>query len=84
MLVVFHNQSPLITMIFLDHCVNKRKSLKDLISTPGGIDLQSDVPLSGESPQVDVIARDAIISDPNHLMSVAASLYQEASEKLVG
>ena len=84
MLVVFHNQSPLITMIFLDHCVNKRKSLNDLISTPGGIDLQSDVPLSGESPEVDVIARDAIISDPNHLMSVAASLYQEASEKLVG
>lgn len=74
----------LCSYFFLDHCVNKRKSLRDLISTPEGIDLQSDVPLSGESPEIDVIARDAISADPNHLMSVAASLYQQANKKLVG
>ena len=71
-------------LIFLDHCVTTQKSLLDLLPTPDSSIRQSDVPLSGESPEVDVVVTQAISRDHNNLMSVADSLYHQANEKLVG
>ena len=46
--------------------------------------IQSKVPLSGESPEVDAIIREAMTHHHNDLISMAEFLYQLANEKLVG
>ena len=55
-----------------------------LIPSPDSTTPQCDVPLSGETPEVDAIVRQAIRQDHSNLMSVSESLYHLASEKLVG
>ena len=68
----------------LEHCINEHGSLLNLITSPDSTAPQCDVPLSGESPEVDAIVRQAISRDHNNLMSVAESLYSMANDKLVG
>ena len=46
--------------------------------------IQSKVPLSGETPEVDAIIREAMRHHHNDLISMAEFLYQLANEKLVG
>lgn len=58
-------------------------SLLNLINFPNNTIQQCDIPLSGETPEVDEIVRQAISHDPNNLMLAANSLYQLAQDKLV-
>lgn len=71
-------------LTFLECCTAERGSLMDIIHSLVSTSPQCDVPLSGETPEVDVIVRQAISRDHNNLESVADSLYQLANSKLVG
>lgn len=63
---------------FLENCVTKRESLTDLVPTPDSNNPQCQVPLSGETPEVDII-----VQLHNDLTSVADVLYQLGFPKLV-
>lgn len=65
-----------------EHCVAGRRSLLDLTTLHNSTVRQCDVPLSGETPDVDEIVQQAISHDHNNMISVANSLYQLANEKL--
>ena len=58
-------------------------SLLNLINFPDNTIPQCDIPLSGETPEVDEIVQQVISHDPNNLMLAANSLYQLAQDKLV-
>ncbi|XP_015779474.1 PREDICTED: uncharacterized protein LOC107357352 [Acropora digitifera] len=66
-----------------EHCDAQHMSLLNLINFPNNTIPQCDIPLSGETPEVDEIVRQAISHDPNNLMLAANSLYQLAQDKLV-
>lgn len=61
----------------------KRESLMDLVPTTDSINPQCQIPLSGETPEVDLIVQHAIRQHHNDLTSVADFLYQLAFGKLV-
>ena len=63
--------------------MTKRESLMDLVPTTDSINLQCQIPLSGETPEVDLIVQHAIRQHHNDLTSVADFLYQLAFGKLV-
>lgn len=67
-----------------DHCAADSGSLLKLLTSPDDQAPQCDIPLSGEAPEVDAIVQQAIARDHRNLMSVADSLYQLATDKLVG
>ena len=63
--------------------MTKRESLMDIVSSPDSINPECQVPLSGETPEVDLIVHQAISQHHNDLTSVADFLYQLAFAKLV-
>ena len=63
--------------------MTKCKSLMDLVPSPESINPQCQVPLSGETPEVDVIVQQAISQHHSDLTSVADFLYQLGFAKLV-
>ena len=63
--------------------MNKRESLMDLVPSRDSINPECQVPLSGETPEVDLIVQQAISQHSNDLLSVADFLYQLAFAKLV-
>lgn len=65
-----------------ENCAAKHRSLMDLMPISNR-NIQSKVPLSGETPEVDAIIREAMRHHHNDLISMAEFLYQLANEKLV-
>ena len=63
--------------------MTKSDSLTDLVPTPDSNKPQCQVPLSGETPEVDLIVQQAISQHHNDLTSVADVLYQLGFAKLV-
>ena len=63
--------------------MTKRELPMDLVPIPDSINPQCQIPLSGETPEVDLIAQNAINQHHNDLMSVADFLYQLAFGILV-
>ena len=86
--IIFSPVDYLVTLCLtiLEYCVTKRGSLMDLlhVPSPDSNNPQCQVSLSGETPEVDVIVRQAMSHHHNDLKSVADSLYQLANAKLVG
>lgn len=63
--------------------MTKRESLMDLVPAPDSLNPQCQVPLSGETCEVDLIVQQAISQHHNDLRSVADFLYRLAFAKLV-